>query len=74
MAEKYPYDLIFNKKVEKEFAVDSINCLVWELGIEFAKALTDGAELNFDKSSLHCNIKKKIYPKVTLNLTVNIEY
>ena len=53
--------------------MDSINCLVWELGIEFEKALTDGGELNFDKSSLHFNVKKKIYPKVTLNLTVNIE-
>ena len=53
--------------------MDSINCLAWELGIEFALALTYGGELNFDKSSLHFNVKKKIYPKVTLNLTVKIE-
>ena len=53
--------------------MDSINCLVWKLGIEFEEAPTDGNELNFAKSSLHFNVKKKIYPKVTLNLTVNIE-
>ena len=58
----------------KEFIVDSINYLVWELGIEIKIALTDGSELNFDKSSLYLHVKKKIYPKVTLNLTVNIEY
>ena len=58
----------------KEFTVDSINCFIWELGIEFKKVLTDGSELNFDKSSLHINVKKKIYPQVTLNFTVNIEY
>ena len=43
----------------------SINCLVWELGIEFERALTNGG---------HFNVKKKIYPKVTLNVTVNIEF
>ena len=58
----------------KEFAVDSINCLVWELGIDFEKALTGGGELNFGKSSLHFNVKEKIHPKVTVNLAVNIEY
>ena len=54
--------------------MDSINCFIWELGIEFKKVLTDGGELNFNKSSLHINVKKKIYPQVTLNFTVNIEY
>ena len=54
--------------------MDSINCHVWGLVIEFEIALTDGSELNFDKSFLHFNVKKKIYPKVTLNLTVNTEY
>ena len=54
--------------------MNSINCFVWELGIEFEKALTDGGELIFDKSSLHFNEMKKIYPKVTLNLTATIEY
>ena len=43
----------------KEFAVESIDCFVWELGIEFEKELTDGGKLNFDKSSLHFNVKKK---------------
>ena len=56
----------------KEFTADSINYLVWELGIEFEIALTDVGELNFDKSFLHFNVKKKIYAKITL--TVNIEY
>ena len=56
----------------KEFTADSINDLEWELGIEFEMALTDVGELNFDKSSLHFNVKKKIYAKITL--TVNIEY
>ena len=39
----------------------------------FDIALSDGSELNFDKSLLHFNVKK-IYPKAILNLTVNIEY
>ena len=43
----------------KEFTADSINYLVWGLGIEFEVALTDGGELNFDKSFLHFNVKKK---------------
>ena len=43
------------------------------IGIEFEIALTDERELNFDKSFLTFNVKKKIYAKVTLNLTVNIE-
>ena len=47
----------------KEFTVDSINCLVWDLGIKFEIALTDGGELNFDKSSLHFNVKKKYISK-----------
>ena len=52
--------------------MDSINYFVWELVIEFEIALTDVGELNFDKSFLHFNVKKKIYAKITL--TVNIEY
>ena len=53
--------------------MDSINCLVWKLEIEFERALSDGGELNFDKSSLNFNVKK-MFSKVTLDLTVNIEY
>ena len=34
------------------------------LGIEFEKALTNGGELNFDKSSLHFNVKKKYTQKL----------
>ena len=34
--------------------------------------LNDEGGLNFDKSFLHFNVKKKIYSKVTLNLTVDI--
>ena len=58
----------------EKFTVDTINYLVWKLGIEFEIALTDRGELNLDKSSLYFNVKKKIYPKVTLGLIVNIEY
>ena len=58
----------------KEFTMDSINYLVWELRIEFEITLANGSELNFDKSSLHFNAKKKIYLKFTLNLTVNREH
>ena len=58
----------------KDFAEGSTNYLVWELGIEFEIALTDVGELNFDKFSLNFNAKKKIYPKFTLDLTVNIEW
>ena len=54
--------------------MDNINCLVWVLVIELEKALTDGDALNFNKTSLHFNVKKKIYSKVTHNLTVNIEF
>ena len=54
--------------------MDSINYFVWEFVIEFEIDLTDEGELNFDKSSLYFNVKKKIYPKVFLDLTVNIEY
>ena len=57
----------------KEFTVDSKNFLVLELGIGFEITLTDGSELNFVKSILHFNVKKKLYPKVNLNLTVNNE-
>ena len=39
----------------------------------FDIALSDGSELNFNKSLLHFNVKK-IYTKAILNLTVNIEY
>ena len=56
----------------KEFTADSINYLVWELGVEFEIALTDVGELNFDKYFLYFNVRKKLYAKITL--TVNIEY
>ena len=39
--------------------------------IEFEIAFTDGGELNFDKYFLNFDVKK-IFPKVTLDLTVNI--
>ena len=42
----------------------------WELN---SIAPTDGVELNFDKSFLYFDVKKKLYAKVTRNLTVNIE-
>ena len=41
----------------KKFIADSINYLVWELGVEFEIVL--GGELNFDKSFMHFNVKKK---------------
>ena len=51
-----------------------MNYLVWELEVEFEIALTDGGDLNFDKSFLHFNMHFNfIYAKVSLNLTVNIE-
>ena len=40
--------------------MDNINCLVWELEIEFEIALIDGGEVDFNKSSLHFNVKKNI--------------
>ena len=42
------------------------------MGIELEVTLTDRDELNFDKSLPHCNVKKKICPKASLNLTVDI--
>lgn len=39
---------------------------------EFDIGLADGGELNFDKSFLQFNLKKKTYAK-ELNLTVAIE-
>ena len=56
----------------KEFTVDSISHLVWKLGTEFEIALTDEGELNFDKYLLYFNVKKKIFAKVTLNLTKDV--
>ena len=44
------------------------------MGCDFEIAFTDGGELNFDKSFLRFNVKKKLYQKATLNVTVNIEY
>ena len=44
------------------------------MGIEFEIALTDGGELNFDRSFHYFNVKKKIHPKANLSLTVNIKY
>ena len=58
----------------KVFIVESINYLGSELEVQFEIGLIDGGELNFNKSFLHFNVKKKIYAKVTLKLTVNIEY
>ena len=43
----------------KEFYVDKINYLVGELRIESEIAITDGGELNFDKSFLRLNVRKK---------------
>ena len=34
----------------------------------------DVGELNFDKSFLHFNVNKKIYPKASHNFTVNVKY
>ena len=56
----------------KEFPAYSKNDLLWELATKFETALSDGGELNFDKSCLHFNVNKKIYGKVAL--TVNIQY
>ena len=56
----------------KEFTAESINYLVWELGIEFEITLTEVGELNFEISFLYFNVDKKIYAKITL--TINIEY
>ena len=52
--------------------MDSLIILVgdWELN---SIAPTDEVELNFDKSFLYFDVKKKLYAKVTLNLIVNIE-
>ena len=54
--------------------MESINYLGSELEVQFEIELIDRGELNFNKSFLHFNVKKKIYVKVTLKLTVNIEY
>ena len=55
--------------------MDSINDLGWELGVEFEIPLTESGWVRIlKKSFLHFDVKKKIYAKVTLNLTVNIEY
>ena len=56
----------------KKFTADNVNYLGWELGTEIT--LTDQCELNFDKFSLHFNVKKKLYAKVTLILTADIDY
>ena len=89
MAEKWKvvHDLIFNK-VQNYVNVwlfhknlshyfEGVYCghyLNWELGFEFEITLTDGSSLNFDKSFLYFNVEKKIFSKVTFNLTINIEY
>ena len=44
--------------------MDSLNYLGWEFGVEFKIALTDGSELNFEKSFLHFNVKKKCTQKL----------
>ena len=66
---------LFDKKISYEFigiyrGQQKLSCL----GIEFEITLTDGGELKFDESFLHYNIKKRIYPKASLNLNLNIEY
>ena len=43
----------------KEFTMDSINYLVWELRIEFEITLANGSELNFDKSPCILMQRKK---------------
>ena len=48
----------------KEFYVYKINYLVGELGIESEIAITDGGELNFDKSFLRLNVRKKHIQKL----------
>ena len=48
----------------KEFYVDKINDLVGELAIESEIAITDGGELNFDKSFLRLNVRKKHIQKL----------
>ena len=48
----------------KEFYADKINYLVGELGIESVIAITDGGELNFDKSFLRLNEGKKYIQKL----------
>ena len=48
----------------KEFYVDKINYLVGELRIESEIAITDGGELNFDKSFLRLNVRKKHIQKL----------
>ena len=48
----------------KEFYVDKINDLVGELGIESEIPITDGGELNFDKSFLRLNVRKKHIQKL----------
>ena len=44
--------------------MDSINCLVWEVKIKFEIEITDGGELNFDKSVLHFIVNKKNIQKL----------
>ena len=58
----------------KPYVINLKEYIAGELGIEFETALTDADELNFDKSFLHFNVKKKVYPKASLNLTINVEY
>ena len=64
---------LFNKNISYEFegiywGQQKLPCL----GVEFEIALTDEGELNFDKFFLHYNVKKILYPKASLNFTVNI--
>ena len=83
---KVLYDLIFSKvqhyvnvgqhklKVQHyvnvgqhELSCSGIGNWIWESSYWWG-------ELNFDKTCLHFNVKKKIFSKVTVDLTVNIEY
>ena len=58
----------------KDFTADSINYLVWEFETEFGVALTDGVELNFDKSFLHFNLKNTYMQKLLWLYILNVRH
>ena len=58
----------------KNFTADSINYLVWEFETEFGVALTDGVELNFDKSFLHFNLKNTYMQKLLWLYILNVRH
>ena len=66
---------LFNKNLSYYFqgiycGQQKLTCM--GIGVEFEIVFTDVGELNFDKSFLYFNVKKKLYAKIAL--TVNIEY